>query len=73
MSIMMQMLEINPYFRPTAKQLLKNKIFDSVRIKENEVFANHKILINADKFEQTADNYGEGVKVDKEKDEQITH
>ena len=51
MSIMMQMLEINPYFRPTARQLLKNKIFDSVRIKENEVCANHQILINADKFE----------------------
>jgi hypothetical protein len=26
------MLEYNPYFRPSAEILLKNKIFDSIRI-----------------------------------------
>jgi len=30
------MLEINPLFRPTASQLLENKIFDGVRVTENE-------------------------------------
>ena len=43
------MLEFNPYFRPTAKQLLKNKIFDSVRIKSNEESATHSIVVSADK------------------------
>ena len=43
------MLEFNPYFRPTAKQLLKNKIFDSVRIKSNEESTTHSIVVSADK------------------------
>jgi len=33
--LLMQMLEINPHFRPSAKQLLKNKVFDCVR-QEND-------------------------------------
>ena len=33
---MESLLEYNPYFRPSAKEVLKNKIFDEVRIKENE-------------------------------------
>ena len=38
-----QMLEINPYFRPTAKDLLRNKIFDKVRVKSAELDAPYKI------------------------------
>ena len=30
--LVMQMLEINPYYRPTAQQLLENKVFDSIRM-----------------------------------------
>lgn len=40
------MLEYNPYFRPTAKQLLKNKIFDKIRDKNNEMKAPFKIVMN---------------------------
>ena len=30
------MTEFNPYFRPSAKELLKNKIFDDMRVESNE-------------------------------------
>jgi len=30
--ILEQMLEFNHYYRPTAKELLRNKIFDNIRI-----------------------------------------
>ena len=30
------MLEINPYYRPTASQLIESKIFDSIRVPRNE-------------------------------------
>lgn len=43
------MLEYNPYFRPTAKQLLKLPIFDKIRIKSIETSSPFKILVNADK------------------------
>ena len=42
------MLEINPYFRPSAKQLLKNPIFDQVRVSENEAIAQYKIKMKFD-------------------------
>ena len=44
------MLEFNPYFRPSAKELLKNKIFDTVRIDANEDSATHGIVMKVDKF-----------------------
>lgn len=47
--IMEQMLEFNPYFRPSAKELLQNKIFDSVRIKSNEKNAAHAVVIKVDR------------------------
>ncbi len=34
------MLEYNPYFRPSAENLLKNKIFDKIRIPKIEKPAN---------------------------------
>ena len=34
--LMELMLQVNPFMRPTAKQLLKFKIFDNVRVKEVE-------------------------------------
>jgi serine/threonine protein kinase len=47
--ILCQMLEFNPYFRPSAKQLLKNKLFDEIRNPNNEKRAEFKIKISADK------------------------
>ena len=49
-NILEQMLEINPYFRPTAGELLKNKIFDEIRIRENEQMSrgNFKIQLDFD-------------------------
>ena len=40
------MLQFNPYFRPTASELLKNPIFDGIRIKDNETKAPFKIAMN---------------------------
>ena len=34
--ILQQMLEFNPYFRPTAAQLIESKVFDKVRVPKNE-------------------------------------
>ena len=47
--ILVQMLEFNPFFRPSAKQLLKSKLFDDFRIKKNEVGAPAKIYLTVDK------------------------
>ena len=30
------MLEINPYFRPSASQLIESKVFDKIRVPRNE-------------------------------------
>lgn len=48
LQIMMDMLEYNHYFRPSAEQLLKYPIFDSIRIPQNEVTAPYKLVINVD-------------------------
>ena len=34
--------------RPTAKELLKHQVFDDVRIPENEIQADHKIILPVD-------------------------
>jgi hypothetical protein len=56
------MLEFNPYYRPTAKQLLKNPIFDKIRDPMNEKAAPFKIKI---KFDAPGDddetNYSEEI------------
>jgi len=43
------MLQFNPYLRPTARELLKNPIFDEIRIKDNEISAPHKIVLEIDR------------------------
>ena len=45
------MLCFNHYFRPTARELLKNKIFDKIRIPSIEEASPHKIVIDIDKNE----------------------
>ena len=34
--VLEQMLEINPYFRPSASQLIESKVFDKIRVPRNE-------------------------------------
>lgn len=42
------MLELNPYFRPSAKQLIANPIFDSVRVLDNEHVAKCRVKMKFD-------------------------
>ena len=51
------MTEFNPYFRPTAKELLKHKIFDDIRMKEIEENAPYKICIDVDQYDTLKPNY----------------
>jgi len=37
------LLQVNPYFRPSAAECLKNTIFDSIRCKEMEKSAKNKL------------------------------
>ena len=45
------MLEFNHYFRPSARELLKNGLFDKIRLEANEEPSPHKIVIDIDKNE----------------------
>jgi hypothetical protein len=56
------MLQFNPYFRPTAKELLKHKVFDSIRT-DVEISAPNKILIDIDMNELTQTYGDEGTRV----------
>ena len=62
------MLEFNPYLRPTAKELLKHPIFNSIRIKVNETVAPCKIIIDIDK--NRSRNYEKDVTKEEEKKEE---
>ena len=42
------MLQVNPYLRPSAKQLLANKVFDPIRIPNCEKAAHHKVILHSD-------------------------
>ena len=42
------MLQVNPYFRPTAKELLKSKFFDDVRIPKYERSSPTKLSLEID-------------------------
>ena len=42
------MLELNPYFRPSAKQLIANPLFDSVRVLDNEHVAKCRVKMKFD-------------------------
>ena len=45
------MLGFNHYFRPSARELLKHRIFDKIRIPNIEEPSPHKIVIDIDKNE----------------------
>ena len=58
--LLKQMLEINPHFRPSAKQLLKHKVFDSVRQEQDSKMAaaHFRVKIKMD-INEDAINYQE--------------
>ena len=45
------MLEFNPYFRPTAEQLLKEELFEDIRSPEHEITVPFKFNVGIDKNE----------------------
>lgn len=47
-ALLRQMLEFNPYFRPSAYELLKSKFFDDIRCKQNQKQAPFKLLLDVD-------------------------
>ena len=55
LGLLKEMLEFNPFFRPTAKECLQNKIFDSIRVAGLEVSAPFKINIDVDRNEHQCD------------------
>lgn len=50
LQMLMDLLEYNPYFRPTAKECLKNPIFDSIRVQQLERDAMGEIELECDKI-----------------------
>lgn len=48
LNLLIEMTEFNPYYRPTAKSLLKNNIFDQIRESKIENLNVEKIEINLD-------------------------
>ena len=51
--LLMQMLELNPYFRPSAKRLMKHKVFDSVRneLDQKDVYSPYRLKLRLDEKE----------------------
>ena len=41
------MLQFNPYFRPTTKELLKHHLFDDIRT-DKEFRSNYRIVMDCD-------------------------
>ena len=48
LDVLEQLLQFNPFFRPTARELLKHKIFDSIRQPLIEKPAPRKIRMECD-------------------------
>ena len=46
--IIMQMLQFNPYLRPSAKELLAHPYFDAVRDPKMEISSEYKLLLDVD-------------------------
>lgn len=57
LDLLKQMLEINPHFRPSAKQLLKHRVFDSVRQEKDlkNAAAPFRVKIKMDQNEEAID------------------
>jgi hypothetical protein len=49
LKILEKMLEFNPFFRKESVDLLKNNVFDKIRIPKNEKPASEQIIMEIDK------------------------
>ena len=56
LKILESMLQFNPFFRPTAKELLQHHIFDKIRFSINEADATHGIRIDIDENKYKRDH-----------------
>ena len=45
------MLELNPYFRPSAKELLRSRYFDEIRVEAYETHTTSKLCLEVDQDE----------------------
>ena len=61
LEILDSMLSFNPYFRPSAKDLLKNELFNNIRMPENEEPCPHKIVVDIDVEKPQSYNTDENV------------
>ena len=57
LEILEKMLSFNPYFRPSAKTLLKDSYFDDIRIKNIEITMPHKLNHKIDRDEELQTDY----------------
>ena len=48
--ILASLLEINPYFRPSIAEVLKDPIFDQIRVNALEKPAQSKFVLEVDQF-----------------------
>lgn len=48
LKLLKSMLEFNPYFRPSAAELLASPYFDEIRYTGNELPASFKLLLDID-------------------------
>ena len=55
LNLLSDLLAFNPQFRPTAKECLKNPIFDDIRVPGLEKSAPYKINIDVDRHEYQFD------------------
>ena len=55
LSLLREMLEFNPYFRPTAKECLQSPLFSNIRVQGLEASAPFKINIDVDRNEHKFD------------------
>jgi serine/threonine protein kinase len=49
--ILNSLIQVNPFYRPTAFELLKNPIFDEYRDKKNEQCPFNKLMVDIDQDE----------------------
>ena len=53
LDLLRKMLEINPYYRITAKEALRHKYFTKIRNKSQEIERKEAITLISDKFAET--------------------
>ena len=67
--ILEQMLQFNPHFRPTTKELIKHPVFDKIRT-DSKYYPEHKVVVDID-CNEFAESYGKVELTDAQKYKQI--